>query len=98
MRGALGRGRAKRRPGSRSRLEPPATLQCAVGGPVASHEWLSHQIALLQVRARYFWDTARLEGREFYVAEVTEIAYDETFPEDTFRLEMPGVEFRRVVR
>ena len=41
---------------------------------------------------------ARLEGREFYVAEVTEIAYDEEFPEDTFRLEMPGVEFRRVVR
>ena len=41
---------------------------------------------------------ARLEGREFCVAEATEIAYDETFPEDTFRLEMPGVEFRRVVR
>ncbi len=38
---------------------------------------------------------ARLEGREFYVAEVTEIAYDERFPEDTFRLEMPCVEFRR---
>jgi hypothetical protein len=41
---------------------------------------------------------ARLEGREFWVAEVTEIAYDEEFSEDTFRLEMPGVEFRRVVR
>ena len=41
---------------------------------------------------------ARLEGREFYVAEVTEIAYDEVFPEDTFRLELPGVEFRRVDR
>ncbi len=39
---------------------------------------------------------ARLEGREFYVAEVAEIAYDERFPEDTFRLELPGVEFRRV--
>lgn len=38
---------------------------------------------------------ARLEGREFYVAEVTEIAYDERFTEDTFRLEMPCVEFRR---
>jgi hypothetical protein len=38
---------------------------------------------------------ARLEGREFYVAEATEIAYDEKFSEDTFRLEMPGVEFRR---
>ena len=41
---------------------------------------------------------ARLEGREFWVAEVTEIAYDEEFSEDTFRLEVPGVEFRRVVR
>jgi hypothetical protein len=41
---------------------------------------------------------ARLEGREFYVAEVTEIAYDEEFPEDTFQLEVPGVEFRRVAR
>jgi hypothetical protein len=28
---------------------------------------------------------ARLEGREFRVAEVTEIAYDEEFPEGTFR-------------
>jgi hypothetical protein len=41
---------------------------------------------------------ARLEGREFWVAEVTEIAYDEEFSEDTFRLQVPGVEFRRVVR
>jgi hypothetical protein len=37
---------------------------------------------------------ARLEGREFYIAEVTEIAYDEHFPDGTFRLELPGVEFR----
>lgn len=37
---------------------------------------------------------ARLEGREFYVAEVTEIAYDEDLPIGTFRLELPGVEFR----
>ncbi len=37
---------------------------------------------------------ARLEDREFYVAEVTEIAFDEEFPEDTFRLELPGVEFQ----
>jgi hypothetical protein len=36
---------------------------------------------------------ARLEGREFYVAEVTEIFFDEVFPEDTFRLELPGVEW-----
>lgn len=41
---------------------------------------------------------ARLEGREFYVAEVTEIAYDEEFPEGTFRLELPGVEFQRMER
>ena len=38
---------------------------------------------------------ARLEDREFYIAEVTEIAYDEQFPEGTFRLELPGVEFER---
>lgn len=38
---------------------------------------------------------ARLEEREFYVAEVTEISYDEQFPEDTFRLELPGVEFEQ---
>lgn len=38
---------------------------------------------------------ARLEGREFRVAEVVGIAYDEEFPEGTFRLEVPGVEFRR---
>jgi hypothetical protein len=36
---------------------------------------------------------ARLEEREFYVAEVTEISYGEHLPEDTFQLELPGVEF-----
>jgi hypothetical protein len=41
---------------------------------------------------------ARLEGREFYVAEVAESAFDEESPEDTFRWERPGVEFRRVDR
>ena len=42
---------------------------------------------------------ARLEGREFYVAEVMEIAYhDEQFPDDAFRLQLPGVEFLRVER
>ena len=41
---------------------------------------------------------ARLEGREFYVAEVTEVAFDERFPEGTFRLDLPGVEFLRVDR
>jgi hypothetical protein len=47
---------------------------------------------------RYFGWPRGSKGREFYVAEVAEIAYDEELPEDTFRLEMPGVEFRRVVR
>lgn len=37
---------------------------------------------------------ARLGGREFYVTQVTEIDFDEDFPKDTFRLELPGVEFR----
>jgi hypothetical protein len=41
---------------------------------------------------------ARLEDREFYVTETTEIAYDEELPEGTFRLELPGVVFRRVDR
>jgi hypothetical protein len=41
---------------------------------------------------------ARLEGREFYVAEATEITYDETFPENTFRVDLPDMEFRRVRR
>ena len=44
------------------------------------------------------WAAARLEDREFYVAEVTEIAFDEEFQEETFRLELPGVEFRRMDR
>jgi outer membrane lipoprotein-sorting protein len=39
---------------------------------------------------------ARLEGRELRVAEVTEVAYNEEFPDDTFRLELPGVVFRRI--
>jgi hypothetical protein len=41
---------------------------------------------------------ARLEGKEFRVAEVIEVAYDEEFPDDTFKLELPGVEFRRINR
>jgi hypothetical protein len=39
---------------------------------------------------------ARLEDREVYVAEVTEIVFDEDFSEGTFRLELPGVEFRSI--
>lgn len=42
---------------------------------------------------------ARLEGRELYVAEATEIAYDDDeFPEDAFRLNLPDVEFERMER
>ena len=41
---------------------------------------------------------AKREEREFYVAEVTEIAYDERFPEGAFRVELPGVEFDRIER
>ena len=43
---------------------------------------------------------ARLEGRELYVAEATEIAYDddEELPEDAFRLNLPDVEFERMER
>jgi hypothetical protein len=37
---------------------------------------------------------ARLEGREFRVAEIEEISYNEEFAEDTFRLEVPAVGFR----
>ena len=41
---------------------------------------------------------SRLRGEEFDVYEVLDIAFDEAFPEDTFRLELPGVEFRQVGR
>ncbi len=37
---------------------------------------------------------ARLDGREFRVAEADEISYDEELAEDAFRLEVPGAEFR----
>lgn len=38
---------------------------------------------------------SRLDGEEFRVAEVTEISYNEEFPEDIFRLELPSVEFEQ---
>lgn len=37
--------------------------------------------------------TVHKTGREFRVAEVTEISFDQGFPEDTFRLEVTGIEF-----
>lgn len=39
---------------------------------------------------------SRLGGEEYESFEVSEIAFDEGFAEDTFRLELPGVEFERV--
>lgn len=39
---------------------------------------------------------ARLEGREFRVAEATEVAFDEEFREGIFRLELPGVQSRQL--
>ena len=36
---------------------------------------------------------SRLGGRAFDVAEVLEISFDETFPEGTFILDLPGVRF-----
>ena len=38
---------------------------------------------------------SRLRGEEFDVFEVLDIVFDEAFPEGTFRLELPGEEFRR---
>jgi hypothetical protein len=39
---------------------------------------------------------ARIEGREFRVAEAAEVSFDEEFGEGTFRLELPGVQFRQL--
>ncbi|HJQ29787.1 MAG TPA: hypothetical protein VJ827_10620, partial [Rubrobacter sp.] len=36
---------------------------------------------------------SRLAGRAFDVTEVLEVSFDEGFPEGTFALELPGVEF-----
>ena len=41
---------------------------------------------------------SRLGGEEYDVFEVSDIAFDESFTEGTFRLELPGVEFERVDR
>ncbi|HEX6710059.1 MAG TPA: hypothetical protein VF068_06970 [Rubrobacter sp.] len=39
---------------------------------------------------------SRLRGEEFDVFEIVELAFDESFPEGTFSLELPGVEFQRI--
>lgn len=36
--------------------------------------------------------SAQMDGREIYVAEVTEVTFDEDFPEGIFRLDLPGME------
>jgi len=41
---------------------------------------------------------SRLGGEEFAVFEMVDLAFDEAFAEGTFRLELPGVEFKRVDR
>ena len=68
------------------------------GGYAGFRDLIFHKLgevrrqSILRVAARL---EARLEGREFRVAEVAEIAYDEEFPEETFRLQLPGVRFER---
>lgn len=39
---------------------------------------------------------SRLRGEECDSFEVTELAFDETFPDGTFALDLPGVEFERI--
>ena len=39
---------------------------------------------------------SRLRGEEYDLFEISDIAFDEVFAEGTFRLELPGVEFRAV--
>jgi hypothetical protein len=41
---------------------------------------------------------SRLEGRAFDITEVLDVDFDETFPEGTFTLDLPGVRFDRVER
>ena len=41
---------------------------------------------------------SRLEGRAFDTTEVLDISFDEAFPEGTFDLDLPGVEFGKVDR
>lgn len=40
--------------------------------------------------------SSRLRDEECDVFEMVELAFDEIFPEDTFSLELPGVEFERI--
>jgi hypothetical protein len=40
---------------------------------------------------------SRLRGEDYDIFEVSEIAFDEVFAEGTFRLDLPGVQFRRAL-
>lgn len=63
----------------------------------ASSEGATDHLLLVDVETGTILRMAsRLESTEFRVAEVTEIFYDEQFPEDTFRLKLPGVDFRQL--
>lgn len=69
---------------------PPAIFH----GYDASMEGTTDHVLLVDVEVGTLLRVAaRLDGREFRVAELTEISYDDRFPEGTFRLELPGVEF-----
>lgn len=39
---------------------------------------------------------SRLRGAECDSFEITELVFDETFPEDTFVLDLPGIDFERI--
>ena len=69
---------------------PPAIFH----GYDASMEGTTDHVLLVDVEVGTLLRVAaRLDGREFRVAELTEISYDDRFPKGTFRLRLPGVEF-----
>jgi len=67
---------------------PPRGLSW-VEGPDDFSLWVDTEVGVI---LRY---AERLGGEEFYVAEVTEIAFEEEFHAGTFVLDLPGVEFNR---
>jgi len=70
---------------------PPAIFH----GYDASMEGTTDHVLLVDVEVGTLLRVAaRLDGREFRIAELTEISYDEPFSQDTFRPELPGVEFK----
>ena len=71
---------------------PPVVLEGRQAGPEGATD---HLLLVDKEVGTILRVAARLDGEEFRVAEVADIAYDETFGDDTFRLMLPGVEFRR---